>query len=63
MKGPAVPKSPVKGTRYDPPEDWLFGKGYYGPPDLRPHPSGYTYDQIRMWFDYKINRKTGLIYP
>lgn len=35
MRGPSVPSEPYKGTRYDPPEAWLFGKGVFGPPDER----------------------------
>lgn len=50
MKGPPVPAPPYRGTRYDPPEAWLFAKGYYGPPDDRPKPgSRYTFEQCRMW--------------
>lgn len=35
-KGPPVPLPGYKGTRFDPPAAWLFGKGVYGPPDERP---------------------------
>ena len=56
MSGPAVPKHPHRGTRYDPPSVWMFGKGYYGPPDLRPVPGwpSITMDQARAWMNGRI---------
>lgn len=42
---------PYKGTRFDPPEAWLFAKGIYGPPDNRPwfkRPE-ITREQARAW--------------
>ncbi len=35
-KGPPVPLPGFVGWRFDPPWAWLFAKGVYGPPDLRP---------------------------
>lgn len=51
MKGPPIPMPPYKGTRFDPPEAWLFAKGIYGPPDNRPwfkRPE-ITREQARAW--------------
>lgn len=47
-KGPAAPLPGFRGTRFDPPWAWLFGRGVYGPPDNRMHPRlGRTYEQER----------------
>ena len=39
-KGPALPVEGYKGTRFDPTWAWMFAKGVYGPPDMRP--SGFS---------------------
>ena len=50
MKGPPVPLPGYAGTKFDPPHAWLFAKGYYGPPDNRPHPRhGCTREQAKAW--------------
>lgn len=48
VKGPPVPIPGYRGTKFDPPWAWMFAKGIYGPPDLRPDPRGQT---MQFWKD------------
>jgi hypothetical protein len=45
MSGPAI--NP-QGTRFHTKDEWMFGKGFFGPPDGRIL-NGITREQARAW--------------